>query len=144
MTTLDDLETPCVVIDLTRVEANLKRVQEHATANGYQLRPHTKTHKLPRFAKRALELGAIGITVQKLGEAEVMADAGLTDIFLPYNIIGAKKLSRLKALNDRITIKVTADSPDAQSRMTVTPATVPGSPASSAAIRATLRWSSLT
>lgn len=112
MTTIDDLETPCVVIDLTRVEANLKRVQEHANANGYALRPHTKTHKLPRFAKRALELGAVGITVQKLGEAEVMADAGLTDIFLPYNIIGGKKLSRLKALNDRIAIKVTADSPD--------------------------------
>ena len=68
MTTLDDLETPCVVIDLARVEANLKRVQDHATANGYALRPHIKTHKLPRFAKRALELGAVGITVQKLAD----------------------------------------------------------------------------
>lgn len=112
MTKIDDLETPCVVIDLARVEANLRRVQDHANANGYKLRPHIKTHKLPRFAKRALELGAIGITAQKLGEAEVMADAGLTDIFVPYNIIGEKKLSRLKALNDRIAIKVTADSPD--------------------------------
>src|SRR3569623_2476362 len=112
MTKIDDLETPCVVIDLARVEANLKRVQDHAPANGYNLRPHIKTHKLPRFAKRALELGAIGITAQKLGEAEVMADAGLTDIFVPYNIVGAKKLSRLKALNDRITLKVTADTPD--------------------------------
>ena len=112
MTTLDDLETPCVVIDLARVEANLKRVQDHATANGYALRPHIKTHKLPRFAKRALELGAVGITVQKLGEAEVMADAGLGDIFLPYNLLGAKKLSRLKALNARINLRVTADSPD--------------------------------
>jgi D-serine deaminase-like pyridoxal phosphate-dependent protein len=112
MTKIDDLETPCVVIDLARVEANLKRAQDHAGANGYNLRPHTKTHKLPRLAKRALELGAVGITVQKLGEAEVMADGGLTDIFLPYNIIGAKKLSRLRALNERIALKVTADSPD--------------------------------
>ena len=112
MIKLDDLETPCVVIDLARVEANLKRAQDHASANGYALRPHIKTHKLPRFARRALELGAVGITVQKLGEAEVMADAGLTDIFLPYNIIGSKKLSRLKALNERIALKVTADSPD--------------------------------
>lgn len=112
MTEIADLETPCVVIDLARVEANLKRAQDHANANGYKLRPHIKTHKLPRFAKRALELGAIGITAQKLGEAEVMADAGLADIFVPYNIVGEKKLSRLKALNDRITIKVTADSPD--------------------------------
>src|SRR6185437_3630908 len=112
MTTIDDLETPAIVIDLARVEANLKRAQAHADANGYKLRPHTKTHKIPRFAQRQVELGAHGITVQKLGEAEVMADAGLTDIFVPYNIIGDKKLSRLKALNERITIAVTADSRD--------------------------------
>src|SRR6185312_102142 len=112
MTTIDDLETPAIVIDLARVEANLKRAQAHADANGYALRPHTKTHKIPRFAQRQVELGAHGITVQKLGEAEVMADAGLADIFLPYNLIGEKKLNRLKALNDRITIAVTADSPD--------------------------------
>lgn len=104
------LETPCVLIDVARVEANLARAQAHARANGYKLRPHIKTHKLPRFAKRALALGAVGITVQKLGEAEVMADAGLTDIFMPYNIVGASKLARLKALNDRVTLSVTADS----------------------------------
>lgn len=112
MPKIADLETPCVVIDLAKTEANLARVQAHATANGYALRPHIKTHKLPRFAKRALELGAIGITAQKLGEVEVMADAGLTDIFVPYNILGDTKLARLAVLNDRITISVTADSPD--------------------------------
>ncbi|MEP7241365.1 MAG: D-TA family PLP-dependent enzyme [Devosia sp.] len=104
------LETPCVIIDVARVEANLARVQAHATANGYQLRPHIKTHKLPRFAQRQVALGAVGITAQKLGEAEVMADAGLTDIFVPYNIVGDHKLMRLVALNRRITLSVTADS----------------------------------
>ncbi|MDC9823120.1 D-TA family PLP-dependent enzyme [Devosia sp. ZB163] len=112
MTKIADLDTPVVLIDIDRVEANLKRAQEHADKEGYALRPHIKTHKLPRFAKRQIELGAVGITVQKLGEAEVMADAGITDLFLPYNILGAKKLARLKALNDRLTIAVTADSPD--------------------------------
>jgi D-serine deaminase-like pyridoxal phosphate-dependent protein len=112
MTVLADLETPCVVIDLGRVEANLKRAQAHATATGYALRPHIKTHKLPRFAKRQIELGAVGITAQKLGEAEVMADAGIGDVFVPYNIIGAKKLARLKALNGKVKLAVTADSPD--------------------------------
>lgn len=107
-----ELDTPCVLIDLERVEANLKRAQAHADANGYVLRPHIKTHKLPRFAQRQVELGAGGITVQKLGEAEVMADAGLTDIFLPYNILGERKLARLKALNERVALTVTADSPD--------------------------------
>ncbi len=109
---LAELDTPCVLIDLDRVEANLKRAQAHADQNGYQLRPHTKTHKLPRFAERQVALGARGITVQKLGEAEVMAAAGLDDIFLPYNILGARKLARLKALNAQVTLAVTADSPD--------------------------------
>ena len=112
MAKIADLETPCVVIDLAKVEANLARVQAHSEANSYELRPHIKTHKLPRFAKRAVELGAVGITAQKLGEAEVMADAGLVDIFVPYNIIGESKLARLAALSDRIALSVTADSPD--------------------------------
>lgn len=112
MTTIDDLDTPAVLIDIDRVEANLKRAQAHADANGYRLRPHIKTHKLPRFAKRQVELGAVGITAQKLGEAEVMADAGISDIFVPYNIWGANKLKRLAALHDRVTVSVTADSPE--------------------------------
>ncbi len=112
MPTIADLDTPTILIDIDRVEANLKRAQAHADREGYTLRPHTKTHKLPQFAKRQIELGAKGITVQKLGEAEVMADGGVDDIFLPYNIVGEKKLARLKVLNERITLAVTADSPD--------------------------------
>ena len=57
-----------------------------------------------------MEAGATGITCQKIGEAEVMADAGLTDIFLPYNIIGKAKLARLLALHKRAKLSVTADS----------------------------------
>ncbi|MCX5495307.1 D-TA family PLP-dependent enzyme [Kaistia dalseonensis] len=107
---IDTLETPCVLIDIDRADANLKRAQDYADAHGVHLRPHIKTHKLPLFAKRQLELGAIGITCQKLGEAEVMADAGIEDIFLPYNLVGPEKLSRLRALNERTTLAVTADS----------------------------------
>lgn len=110
MSDILDIDTPAVLIDLDRVEANLKRTQDYADSHGLKLRPHIKTHKLPRFAKRAMELGAVGITVQKLGEAEVFADAGISEIFLPYNIIGAAKLARLKALHARIHITVTADS----------------------------------
>jgi len=110
MTTIFELDTPVVLIDLDRVEANLKRAQAFADAHGVKLRPHIKTHKLPQFAKRQMELGAIGITCQKIGEAEVMADAGLTDILLPYNILGEPKLKRLLALAKRVAIKVTADS----------------------------------
>ncbi len=112
MTHFSQLDTPTVLIDIDRAEANLRRAQDAANKAGIALRPHIKTHKLPFFAKRQVELGAVGITVQKLGEAEVMADAGLTDLLLTFNIIGAAKLRRLKALHGRITIRVVADSPD--------------------------------
>ncbi|MDQ0471765.1 D-TA family PLP-dependent enzyme [Labrys wisconsinensis] len=104
------VETPAVLIDLTLVEQNLQRAQAYADAHRLALRPHIKTHKLARFARRQVEIGAVGITCQKLGEAEVMADAGLTDIFLPYNILGQAKLARLKALAGRVRLSVTADS----------------------------------
>jgi len=110
MTDIFELDTPAVLIDIDRVDANLRRAQDYADSHGLKLRPHIKTHKLPRFARRAMQLGAVGITVQKLGEAEVFADAGITEIFLPYNILGASKLARLKALHGRINITVTADS----------------------------------
>ncbi|HEX6014019.1 MAG TPA: alanine racemase, partial [Geminicoccaceae bacterium] len=75
--TIDDLDTPAVLIDLDRAEANLARAQSYADALGLKLRPHIKTHKIPELARQQVELGAVGITCQKLGEAEVMADAGL-------------------------------------------------------------------
>jgi D-serine deaminase-like pyridoxal phosphate-dependent protein len=108
--TIDDLETPCVLIDIDRASANVLRAQAYADRHGKKLRPHIKTHKLPYWAKKQVEAGAAGITCQKIGEAEVMADAGLTDIFLPYNIIGETKLARLLALHRRVTLSVTADS----------------------------------
>src|SRR5689334_4489404 len=110
MASIDDLDTPAILIDAARAEANIKKAQAHADAHGLKLRPHIKTHKLPYWAKKQVAAGAVGITCQKIGEAEVMADAGLEDIFLPYNILGRAKLERLKALHGRVTLSVTADS----------------------------------
>jgi D-serine deaminase-like pyridoxal phosphate-dependent protein len=120
MTDITDLDTPAVLIDLDRAEANLRKAQAFADKSGLKLRPHIKTHKLPRFAQAAIDLGAVGITVQKLGEAEVMADAGITDMLLTFNIIGATKLKRLKALNDRVTIRVVADSAECVAGLSAT------------------------
>lgn len=105
-----DLETPAIIIDRTKVDANLARAQAYADAHGLKLRPHIKTHKLPMFAQLQSELGAVGITCQKVGEAEVMADGGVTDIFIPYNILGEGKLERLAALHQRVNLSVSADS----------------------------------
>ena len=107
--TINEIDTPAVLIDLDRAMANIARAQAHADAHGMKLRPHIKTHKLPFFEKKQVEAGTVGITCQKLGEAEVMADAGLTDIFLPYNILGQAKLARLLALHRRIQLSVTVD-----------------------------------
>ena len=107
---IDELETPVPVVDIDRMEANIARLQiyldEHKIAN----RPHIKTHKIPAIAKMQMDAGAIGITCQKVSEAEVMASAGFNDIFLPYNIIGESKLKRLMSLASRINISVTTDS----------------------------------
>ena len=106
---IDDLDTPSVLIDLDRVEANLRRAQDYADAHGLKLRPHIKTHKIPELARRQVELGAVGITCQKLGEAEVMADGGIGDILLTFNLLGRAKLHRLVALARRLRLSVTLD-----------------------------------
>jgi D-serine deaminase-like pyridoxal phosphate-dependent protein len=107
-----DLDTPCAVVDLDVMENNLRRCQSYADGLGFALRPHIKTHKIPEFAHLQVGLGAKGITCQKLGEAEVMVEAGVTDILVTYNVVGQAKLDRLVALARRADIKVVADSDD--------------------------------
>lgn len=101
--------TPAVVIDMERVVRNIARVQALCDAAGLANRPHIKTHKSPLLAQMQVEAGARGITCQKLGEAEVMAEAGLDDILISYNLIGAEKMMRLGRLARRATVTVAAD-----------------------------------
>lgn len=107
---IEELETPVPIVDLDILRANILRLQTYLDEHGIANRPHIKTHKIPEIAQMQVDAGAVGITCQKLSEAEVMADAGFRDIFLPYNIIGAKKLSKLTALAAKVTLSVTADS----------------------------------
>ncbi|MEM1306428.1 MAG: alanine racemase [Pseudomonadota bacterium] len=107
----DAFGTPCMVIDLDRVDRNIARMQAVCDAAGVALRPHIKTHKIPALAKAQIAAGARGITCQKLGEAEVMVDAGIENILISYNLIGAARSGRLAALLKRAPIKVCADNP---------------------------------
>lgn len=100
--------TPAAVIDMDRVERNIARVQAACDAAGVANRPHIKTHKSPVLAKLQIEAGSRGITCQKLGEAEVMADAGIDDILISYNLLGDEKMARLGALRSRIDVTVAA------------------------------------
>src|SRR5215218_10461013 len=107
---VDELETPVPVVDMDRMEANISRLQTYLDKHKIANRPHIKTHKIPAIAQLQLNAGAVGITCQKVSEAEVMAKFGFSDIFIPYNIVGEFKLQRLMALAARITVSVTADS----------------------------------
>ena len=107
---VEELETPVPVVDLDRMEANIARLQTYLDQHHIANRPHIKTHKIPAIAQRQIDAGAVGITCQKVSEAEVMADAGFSDIFIPYNIVGSAKRNRLMALTARATVSVTADS----------------------------------
>lgn len=106
---VEDLETPVPVIDLDRVENNLAKMQVYCDHHRLRLRPHIKTHKMPAFAHQQVERGAIGITCQKLGEAEVMVDAGLDDILISYPLIGSAKALRLAELARRAKMSVAVD-----------------------------------
>jgi D-serine deaminase-like pyridoxal phosphate-dependent protein len=103
MTTAAELDTPAVTIDLDIVEANIARHQKRLAKAGVANRPHIKTHKSPALAKMQMAAGAIGITCQKLGEAEVFADAGVADdILLTFNVLGPAKGERLAHLIRRL------------------------------------------
>ena len=97
-----DLDTPCLLVDLDRMECNLKSMQGKADLAGVKLRPHTKTHRTPAIAKLQQQMGAIGITVAKLGEAEVMAREGLDDIFIANEIVGPIKMERVRQLARKV------------------------------------------
>ena len=107
---IHDLDTPAVVCELDKLERNIERMAAHCRRLAIPLRSHTKSHKIPEIAHMQLASGAIGICCQKLGEAEVMVAAGIKDILLPYNIVGALKVERLLRLARRATITVAVDS----------------------------------
>ena len=88
-----DIETPSVLIDLNIVEANIDKYQSYCNKKGINLRPHIKTHKIPELANLQLQAGAIGVTCQKISEAEAMiSEVGINDILITFNIFGQKIL----------------------------------------------------
>jgi D-serine deaminase-like pyridoxal phosphate-dependent protein len=110
--------TPVAVVDMDRVERNIERVQKACDAAGVANRPHIKTHKSPMLAKLQIAAGAKGITCQKIGEAEVMADAGIDDILISYNLLGEEKMARLGALQAKAHMTVAADNPTVVANLT--------------------------
>ncbi len=105
------LRTPYPVVSASRLKANIARMQALATSASIGLRPHSKTHKSPVIARMQIEAGAVGICCAKLGEAEVFADHGITDIRLPYPV-NPSNADRVVALLDRVTLSIIVDDED--------------------------------
>jgi D-serine deaminase-like pyridoxal phosphate-dependent protein len=106
------IDTPALLIDLDKMEHNLRTMAGFFEDKPAKLRPHAKTHKSPIIAHKQLALGAVGITCAKLGEAEVMVEAGVPDILVANQVVGPTKIARLVGLLHHARITVAADDPD--------------------------------
>lgn len=108
---LAELSTPAVLVDLKVAQKNIARFQAYANEHGLKVRPHIKTHKLPRIAEMQLEAGATGITCQKVSETEAMVAGSeeIDDVLITYNIVGRPKLQKLVDLARRVKVSVVAD-----------------------------------
>ena len=108
---IQDIDTPAVIVDLKIVKENINAYQKYCNDVGITLRPHIKTHKIPALAKLQVKAGAVGITAQKISEAEaIISEGGINDVLITYNIIGEKKLRALLDLAKKVKVSVVADS----------------------------------
>lgn len=107
---IEDLETPALVVDLDKLEANIARVAAYSSRHKLRLRPHTKTHKTPEIGRMQLEAGAVGLTTAKTTEAEVMLDSGAEDLLVAYPVLGRAKTERLARVAKKARVTVALDS----------------------------------
>ena len=104
----EDLDTPALLVDLDVMEANIAAIAAGCRENGVQWRPHIKGVKTPEIVRMELAAGAIGVTCAKVGEAEVMTEAGVRDILIANQVVGAPKVARVLDLLDRAAVKMSA------------------------------------
>src|SRR5499426_1652089 len=111
--TRDDIPTPALLLDLDRFERNVRRMAAHARASGKNLRPHAKTHRCPEIARRQVAAGALGVACAKLGEAEVMAAAGVRGLLITTEVVPATSIRRLmKLIGEAPDTMLVVDQPD--------------------------------
>ena len=107
---VDAIDTPALVIDLDAMGRNCAAMATFAHARGLRLRPHAKMHKSGAIAALQMQAGAVGVCVQKVGEAEALADAFVSDIYISNEVIAPAKLARVAALAGRVTLAIAVDS----------------------------------
>ena len=104
-----ELDTPALLIDLDKMEANIQTMANYFRTVNADLRPHVKTHKTPIIAHKQIAAGAIGVTCAKLGEAEAVIHAGIRDVLIANQVVGAQKIARLINLAKHSEIMVAVD-----------------------------------
>lgn len=109
---VQQVDTPALLLDLDAFERNLAAMARRASAAGVRLRPHAKTHKCPAVALRQMAHGAVGVCCQKVGEAEAMVLGGIGNVLVTNEIVGAAKLRRLAGLARQAWIGVCVDAAD--------------------------------
>ena len=114
---IDDIDTPALVLDLDAFHANLDLMANFAAEAGVKVRPHAKTHKSPVIAKMQIARGAVGQCVQKVAEAEVLAWGGVADILVSNEVVSPKKLARLAALSRIAEVAVCVDAVEGVRRL---------------------------
>lgn len=105
----DQIDTPALVLDLDAFERNMKRLQDAFAGTNVRVRPHAKSHKCPDIALRQIKNGAVGICCQKVSEAAVFVQAGVQDVLITNQVVGAKKVSHALDLAERARIGVLVD-----------------------------------
>jgi D-serine deaminase-like pyridoxal phosphate-dependent protein len=106
-----EIDTPALLVDLDVMEKNIQTMADKFRGMSVDLRPHTKTHKTPIIAQKQIAAGAIGVTCAKLGEAEVMAEAGIRSILIANQVVGEPKVTRLVNLAKHSDVIVAVDDP---------------------------------
>ena len=107
--TLNDIETPFLWADLDRMDENIRLLSGFFREAGVAWRPHIKGLRVPAVALKTLDAGAIGVTCATVGEAEIMADAGVQDLLIAHQVVGPRKYARVAALRRRADVKVAVD-----------------------------------
>lgn len=107
---IEDLDTPALLLDRAASDRNIRRMADFFRDRKAKLRPHFKNHKCTALARRQFEAGSVvGFTCAKLGEAEVLADAGFDDLLVANQVVGRRKLARVARLAGRVNLKVAVD-----------------------------------
>jgi D-serine deaminase-like pyridoxal phosphate-dependent protein len=109
---VSELDTPALLLDLDNFDYNVRKMAGHFRERNVAWRPHAKAFKSPAIAHHLRRAGAIGVTVAKVSEAEVMAAAGIDDILIAHLVVGPRKTARLAGLQRHADVKATVDHPD--------------------------------